>query len=195
MDNALILAAGKSSRFVPFCYDTPKGLLTCKGEVLIERQIEQLRAAGIDDIVIVVGYMMEQFAYLEEKYGATLVVNDEYALRNTHSSILAAADYLKNTYICSSDDYFTENVFDAYVYDSYYATVFMEGETMERGVITDKNGFIVDTQKPSLDQWVMFGHVYWSAEFSKKIVGYIRDEYDRVDVADWYWGVVLCRAS
>lgn len=187
VDNALILAAGKSSRFVPFCYDTPKGLLTCKGEVLIERQIEQLRAAGVDDIVIVVGYMMEQFAYLEEKYGATLVVNDEYALRNTHSSILAAADYLKNTYICSSDDYFTENVFDAYVYDSYYATVFMAGETMERGVITDKNGLIVDTQKPSLDQWVMFGHVYWSAEFSKKIVGYIRDEYDRVDVADWYW--------
>lgn len=115
VDNALILAAGKSSRFVPFCYDTPKGLLTCKGEILIERQIEQLRAAGIDDIVIVVGYMMEQFAYLEEKYGATLVVNDEYALRNTHSSILAAANYLKNTYICSSDDYFTENVFDAYV--------------------------------------------------------------------------------
>ena len=69
MDNALILAAGKSSRFFPFCYNTPKGLLTCKGEGLIVRQIEQLHAAGIDDIVIVVGYMMEQFAYLEEKYG------------------------------------------------------------------------------------------------------------------------------
>lgn len=187
VDNALILAAGKSSRFVPFCYDTPKGLLTCKGEVLIERQIEQLRAAGVKEIVIVVGYMMEQFAYLEEKYGATLVVNEEYATRNTHSSILAAADYIKNTYICSSDDYFTENVFDAYVHDSYYASVYMEGETMERGLITNRDGLITDTQKPSLDQWVMFGHVYWNADFSEKIIGYIRDEYNRVDVADWYW--------
>lgn len=30
-----------------------------KGEVLIEREIRQLQAAGIDDITVVVGYMKE----------------------------------------------------------------------------------------------------------------------------------------
>ena len=40
--NAVILAAGKSNKFAPFTFEKPKGLFTVKGEVLIERQIEQL---------------------------------------------------------------------------------------------------------------------------------------------------------
>ena len=50
VDNAVIMAAGLSSRFVPLSYEKPKGLLRVRGEVLIERQIRQLREAGIDDI-------------------------------------------------------------------------------------------------------------------------------------------------
>ena len=41
--NAIILAAGKSNRFAPFTYEKPKGLFRVKGEILVERQIEQLR--------------------------------------------------------------------------------------------------------------------------------------------------------
>ena len=40
VDNAIILAAGLSSRFAPISYEKPKGLLRVRGEVLIERQIE-----------------------------------------------------------------------------------------------------------------------------------------------------------
>ena len=67
--NAIILAAGKSNRFAPFTYEKPKGLFRVKGEILVERQIEQLREAGVEDICIVVGYMKEKFFYLEDKYG------------------------------------------------------------------------------------------------------------------------------
>ena len=59
VDNAIILAAGLSSRFAPISYERPKGLLRVRGEVLIERQIEQLKAAGVTDIVVVVGYKKE----------------------------------------------------------------------------------------------------------------------------------------
>ncbi|MDR2035410.1 MAG: NTP transferase domain-containing protein, partial [Coriobacteriales bacterium] len=78
VDNAIILAAGTSSRFVPLSYEKPKGTLVVRGEVLIERTIEQLRAVGIDDIIIVVGYMKEQYFYLEEKYHVTLISNDDF---------------------------------------------------------------------------------------------------------------------
>ena len=44
VDNAVILAAGLSSRFAPISYERPKGLLKVRGEILIERQIEQLQA-------------------------------------------------------------------------------------------------------------------------------------------------------
>ena len=53
--NAIIMAAGMSSRFAPLSLETPKALLNVKDEIMIERQIGQLREAGIDEIVIVVG--------------------------------------------------------------------------------------------------------------------------------------------
>ena len=64
--NAIILAAGKSSNFAPFTYEKPKGIFCVKGEILIERQIRQLHEAGVEEIYIVVGYMKEKFFYLEE---------------------------------------------------------------------------------------------------------------------------------
>ena len=42
VDNAIMMAAGMSTRFVPISLEKPKGLLVVKNEVLIERQIEQL---------------------------------------------------------------------------------------------------------------------------------------------------------
>ena len=48
--NAVILAAGKSNRFAPFTYEKPKGLFVVKGERLIERQIKQLKEAGVNEI-------------------------------------------------------------------------------------------------------------------------------------------------
>ena len=59
MKNAIILAAGKSNRFAPFTYEKPKGLFTVRSEVLIERQIEQLISAGIEEIAVVIGFMKE----------------------------------------------------------------------------------------------------------------------------------------
>ena len=47
VDNAIILAAGTSSRFAPLSYEKHKAMTVVKGEILIERQIQQLKAAGI----------------------------------------------------------------------------------------------------------------------------------------------------
>ena len=109
--NAIIMAAGLSSRFAPISYEKPKGVLKVRGEVLIERQIHQLLEAGITDITVVVGYKKEYFFYLEEKYGVKIVVNPDYATRNNNSTLWYVKDQLDNTYICSSDDYFTQNPF------------------------------------------------------------------------------------
>ena len=61
VDNAIIMAAGVSSRFAPLSYETPKAVTNVRGEILIERQIRQLHEAGIRDIYIIVGYKAEQF--------------------------------------------------------------------------------------------------------------------------------------
>ena len=114
--NAIILAAGMSTRFIPVSYEIPKGLISVKGDIMIERIIEQLKKSGIEEIVVVVGYMMEKFFYLRNKYNVKLVVNNEFSSKNTHSSIYMARDYLSNTYICCSDNYYPKNVFHKYEY-------------------------------------------------------------------------------
>ena len=160
--NAVIMAAGISSRFAPISYERPKGVLKVRGEVLIERQIRQLQAAGIDDITVVVGYKKEEFFYLEDEFGVKIVVNDEYAKRNNNSTIKKVEGILGNTYICSSDDYFSLNPFESYVFDSYYAAEYRNGPTDEYCLITKgKGGLIVGVDVGGgSDSWVILGHAY-----------------------------------
>ena len=171
VDNAIIMAAGLSSRFVPLSLEKPKGLLIVKNEVLIERQIEQLQEAGIHSIVLVLGYKKEAFFYLESKYdGLTVVINPEYSTKNNPYTLWCARKYLRNSYICSSDDYFAVNPFTDYVYQSYYAAVHVTEKTNEWYMLGDKKGNLAKVQKGCVEGDIMLGHVYWNAAFSKAML-------------------------
>ncbi len=188
VDNAIILAAGMSSRFVPISFEKPKGLIAVKGDILIERIIRQLQEKNVEEIVVVVGYMMEKFLYLREKFGVTLVVNDEFATKNTHSSIYHARQHLGNTYICCSDNYYPENPFHEYEYRAYYCSVYLEGISyVERAFTFDETGLIYDTNKPSNNQWIMFGHAYYNREFTRNFVPILESYYGRDGVENLYW--------
>lgn len=187
VENAVIMAAGISSRFAPLSYEYPKALLEVKGEVLIERQIRQLKEAGIDDITIVVGYKKRLFDYLVEKFQVKIVGNPQYKLRNNNSSLYYVREILGNTYICSADNYFTDNVFEAYVDKAYYATVFEKGVTEEWCVDTDETGLITDVKVGGKDSWVMLGHVFFSREFSKEFVRILENVYDLPESKSLLW--------
>ncbi len=187
VDNAVIMAAGLSSRFAPISYEKPKGLLKVRGEVLIERQIRQLRKAGIDDITVVVGYKKEYFFYLKEKFGVRIVVNPEYATRNNNGTLWRVRNILGNTYICSSDDYFTENVFRDHVYKAEYSAIYAAGETGEWCIETAANGRITGVTVGGHDSWIMLGHVYFDREFSKRFVSILEAEYAHPETAGKLW--------
>ncbi|KAB1640043.1 NTP transferase domain-containing protein [Adlercreutzia muris] len=187
VENAIILAAGLSSRFAPISYEKPKGLLKVRGEVLIERQIEQLIAAGITDITVVVGYKKEYFFYLEDKFGVSIVVNPDYASRNNSSSIKCVEDRLGNTYICSSDDYFIENPFEPYVWKAYYAVEYAEGETTEWCIQTGAHDRITAVTIGGANAWYMIGHVYFDHAFSRAYVPLLDAVYDNPATIDKLW--------
>lgn len=187
VDNAIIMAAGMSSRFAPLSYEKPKGLLKVKGEILIEREINQLKEAGINDITVVVGYMKEQFFYLEEKFGVKIVVNEDYYKYNNTSTLIRVIDRLSNTYICSSDNYFVDNVFEKYVYRSYYSAVYAEGKTDEYCLFVDNSGRINKVTIGGSDSWCMLGHVYFDRNFSKKFSQILQREYDNSETREKLW--------
>lgn len=187
--NAVIMAAGLSSRFAPLSYEKPKGLLNVKGEILIERQIRQLQESGITDITLVVGYMKEKFFYLADQMGVTIVVNDDYSRYNNTATLMLVLDRLDNTYICSSDDYFAENVFEPYVYSAYYAAVYTDQVTDEYCMTTNAEGRITNvTIGGGPNVWYMLGHAYFSHEFCQKFVPMLREEFEaKEEVRQGLW--------
>lgn len=185
VDNAIIMAAGFASRCAPLSYERPKGLFKVRGEVLIERQIRQLQEAGIEEIYVVVGYMKELFFYLEDKFNVKILVNPDYYRRNNTSSLYAARYFIRNSYICSSDNYFTLNPFSKYVYDSYFACVRADGETDEWCVDTGTHDHIVKYGVGgTAGDWYQVGEFYWTKDFSRCYMDLLEEEYDDPDVAD-----------
>ena len=191
--NAIILAAGTSSRFAPLSYEKPKGLLNVKGEILIERQIRQLHEAGVHDITVVVGYKFEHFNYLIEKYGVELVINEDYNRYNNTSSIIRVLDRLSDTFICSSDNYFNDNVFKLSSEDSYYSALYAEGDTKEYCITTDTEDFITGVTIGGSDSWYMVGHVYFNRDFSERFREIMKTEYFKEETKYVYWEDIYIR--
>lgn len=185
--NAIIMAAGMSSRFTPLSLETPKALLNVKGEIMIERQIRQLREAGINEIVIVVGYLKDQFAYLEEKFGVRLVENPYYEKMNNFSTLYVARQYLQDTFICSSDNYFTQNVFLQDSGHSWYSAVYENGKTSEWCLDYEENGRITGVRIGGENAWVMKGAVYLDHEFNERFLPYLEAAFQEKALWQSYW--------
>lgn len=188
--NAVILAAGKSTHFAPFTYEKPKGLFRVRGEILIERQIEQLRAASVQNIYIIVGYMKEKFFYLEQKYGVKLIVNNEFGKKGNLYSLYKAKDYLKNTYICCADHYF---VYNPFLCDenpgnvSYRACNYYRGKFREFAVECSDADVITNFSVGGVDSYAMVGHAYLNEKFSSAFRTFMEQEINDFGVASMFW--------
>ena len=179
VDNAIMMAAGMSTRFVPISLEKPKGLLVVKNEVLIEHQIEQLQEAGIQNIILMLGYKKEAFFYLEDKFkGIKIIINPEFNIKNNTHTLYLAKEYLGNSYICSSDDYFEENPFDEYVYRSYYSAIHVEEKTDEWYMYPDSKGCIAKVEKTGTVGDIMLGHAYWDRAFSAAMVKILEEDQE-----------------
>ena len=168
VENAVILAAGLSKRFLPISEYCPKGLTKVKGEILIERQIRQLQEAGIKEIYVVVGYKKELFFYLKDKFNVIIVENNEYDTKDNIESLNLVKKILGNTYICSVDNYYIDNPFQLYEYRGYYSSIYVEGYTDEWCINTDNTGAIQSVNIGGHDADIMMGYVYFDRMFSKQ---------------------------
>jgi molybdenum cofactor cytidylyltransferase len=91
--SAIILAAGESSRMGRL-----KQLLPWDGTTLLDWQVREARAAGVDDTVIVLGHEVETIraSLAETKTDTRLVVNEAY-LEGRASSLRRGAESVDDT--------------------------------------------------------------------------------------------------
>ncbi len=197
VENAIILAAGMGSRMVPLTYEKPKGLIKVRGETMIERQIRQLLEAGINSIVIVTGYLAEQFDFLQQKYAGKVacVYNPEYEAKNNISSLYLVRRYLKNTYLLSADNYYTQNIFRRQEDDrSWYCAVRSQTDKAEWGLQANEVGRITAVEKQAKKgQPYMYGAVFLSEEFSQSFRRILEQEYQNPENHGYLWEEILSR--
>lgn len=186
VENAIILAAGGASQSSKSLYSLPKGLYEINGETLIERQIKQLKEAGIDDITVVLGYRQELFLFLERKYNVKLCCTPAIEKGNV-VSLSSVKDKLSRTYICSSDNYFVDNPFYKYEYESFHAVVNKKDCIHEVQVKINDNNNIEGCFTAKGAGTCFYGHAFIDENFSNKLVNYLTEELDvfRVDMMFW----------
>lgn len=188
--NAVILAAGKSTRFAPFTYERPKGMFRVKGEYLVERQVNQFLEAGVDQIYIVVGYMKEKFFFLEQKYPEVhLLINNNFGVKGNLYSLYVAKDYLSNAYLSYADYYFEKNPFigDNLKNVSYHACIYRSGKFNAFSVdYTDAN-IISHIDMGGQNQMAMVGHAYFNERFAKRFTELLESEIEDFRVNSLFW--------
>ena len=191
VDNAIVLAAGFGSRFVPLTLETPKGLLEVHGEPMLERQLRQLREAGIEEIILVVGYMKERFEYLVDKFGVKLLFNQEYSSKNNLASLYHASEYLSSSYILVADNWMEHNMFHRWEPDSWLSGLYFEGPTSEWVVTFGAKGRIKRLDIGGHDAWAVVGPGHFTREFSAQFRALLEEAYATPGTEDWYFEHVI----
>ncbi len=93
----IILAAGAATRMRPLTNNLPKCLLPVGGRPILQRAIEQVAAAGIEQIGLVIGFQAEAIREFVKKQLPSLrirfIVNPKYESTNNAFSLLMAREF------------------------------------------------------------------------------------------------------
>ena len=165
VERAIIMAAGKGTRMRPITNSIPKPLVKIHDIPMIEGIINQLHQQGIFEIYVVVGYLKEQFNYLEDKYeNLHLIDNPYYDTCNNISSLYVARNHLKNVIILDGDQIHNE------------------------WMLKLENGFVTSCSRTGgQDGWQLYSVSRWNEEDGKKLKKHLEIEFEEKKNTDIYW--------
>lgn len=188
---AIFLAAGFGSRLVPITLNTPKPLVRVNGKKIIETLLDAVVDAEIPEIIIVTGYLNEQFEILSKKYpNIKFVVNDKYNEANNISSAYLVKDKFENAYVLESDLYlYNSRLIRKYEYYSNFL-----GFSVDR---TDdwcfevKGNVITKEKIGGYNCYQMCGISYYDDVDGKKIRNDLEEVYNMPGGKEKYWEQVM----
>lgn len=187
---AVFIAAGFGSRLVPVTLNTPKPLVRVKGVRMIDTMLDAVKAAGIEEVIIVRGYLGEQFDQLLYKYpNIKFIENPMYNEANNISSAMLAKDYLGGAYVLEGDlVLYNPKLITKYQYCSNYLGVPTD--------VTDDWCFEVDGDQITkvkiggMNCCHMYGISYWTKEDGEKLKEHIPQVFNMPGGREKYWDEV-----
>jgi len=93
---AMVLAAGRGRRLKPLSDTSPKPLLAIAGRTLLDRTLDRLAKAGIEDIVVNLHYLGEKIReHLNTRDDVRILYSEEAELLETGGGILNALSHFE----------------------------------------------------------------------------------------------------
>ena len=184
---AVFVAAGFGSRLVPITLNTPKPLVRVKGVRIIDTLLDAVCAAGIEEIIIVRGYLGEQFDQLKYKYPKIqFLENPLYNESNNISSMMCARFLLQNAYVLESDLLLKKScLVSKYQYASNYLGV--PTDLTDDWCFETRNGIITKVMVGGRNCHHMFGISYWNQTDGAKLADHIKQVYEMPGGRERYW--------
>ena len=187
---AVFIAAGFGHRLVPITLNTPKPLVRVKGSRIIDTMIDAAVSAGIEEIIIVRGYLSEQFDQLLYKYpNIKFIENPAYNEANNISSAMCARYLFSNSYICEADLIIkNKKLISKYQFNSNYCGV--KCERTDDWCLYVSKGRISGVSVGGLNAYRMVGISYWTKEDGKKLADCMQKVYEMPGGKEKYWDSV-----
>jgi UDP-N-acetylglucosamine diphosphorylase/glucosamine-1-phosphate N-acetyltransferase len=154
---AVILAAGQSSRFKPLSDNRHKGLTEVLGKPIIEHTIDELRGAGVDEVIVVQSPDGEMEDHLGDKVDHYAVQEEPKGMGN---ALIQAEEYLDDKFLvltpyrANAAQFFEPMIEKAENEDSDIVFVSTPTETPEKyGILDIEDGKAVDmVEKPAPEE-------------------------------------------
>ena len=188
VQRAIFIAAGLSSRLAPITLNTPKPLVRVNGTRIIDTMLDAVVAAGIPEIVIVRGYLGEQFDQLHYKYPQIkFVENPLFNECNNISSAMCVRFLFQNAYVLDADLILKNpKIIRKYEYQSHLVGIPVE-RTDDWCVTVDKNGYVDTVSMGGLNGYREVGIFYWSAEDGARLAEDLQTVYCSPGGKERYW--------
>jgi len=188
---AIFLAAGFGSRMVPITLNTPKPLVRVKGKRIIETLLEAVVDAEIEEIIIVTGYLGEQFEILKKTYpNIKIVENKMYNEANNISSAYLVRNMFKNAYVLESDlVLYNKDLIRKYEYQSNFLGKYVD--VTDDWCLETKNGIITKEKVGGYNCYQMYGISYYDEIDGKKMKEDMEIVFKMPGGKEKYWEQVI----
>ncbi len=187
---AIFIAAGFGSRMVPVTLNTPKPLVRVNGTRIIDTLLDAVIAAGIEEIILVRGYLSEQFDQLLYKYPMIkFIENPGYNEANNISSAMCVRYMLSNAYVFEADLLlYNPKIVKKYQYTSNFLGV--KKERSDDWCFDVKDGIIRGQKVGGVDCYQEVGISYWNDADGRKLSEHIKATYEMPGGKERYWDQV-----
>ena len=170
------MAGGLGSRLKGRTVSMPKGFIEIDGIAIVERSVQKLFAAGVEEIIIGTGHCSEWYERLAEKYHCiTLAKNERYADTGSMGTLACCADKVHGDFLVLESDLIYDDIgLSVLINDQRKNVILASGPTKSGDEVyleSDCNTCLVRHSKKREDLGSIYGELVGITKLTKDTLG------------------------